>query len=151
MAAEITRARMEEEVLQGLNQLGEGIVYATVMGLPAPTAPPIPGIPAMHELPHRVNGLHPRIAANQAMQEVRYTQATELFPQMVPPHIEKEITASVILCRIKRAIKQWIHRVEMERRRRHTSVGMLSVMSSVSMLSVMSSVSDHCVSVLSTS
>jgi hypothetical protein len=30
---------------------------------------------------------------------------------MVPPHIEKEITASVILCRIKRGIKKWIHRV----------------------------------------
>jgi hypothetical protein len=29
---------------------------------------------------------------------------------MVPPHIEKEITALIILCRIKRAIKQWIHR-----------------------------------------
>jgi ABC-type lipoprotein release transport system permease subunit len=48
----------------------------------------------------------------------------------------------------------------MGRRRRHTSVSMLSVMSSVSMLSVMSSVSmlsvmsgvsEHCVSVLSTS
>jgi hypothetical protein len=38
MAAEITRARMEEEeALQGLNQLGEGVEYATVMGLPAPT------------------------------------------------------------------------------------------------------------------
>jgi hypothetical protein len=30
---------------------------------------------------------------------------------MVPPHIEKEITALVILCRIKRGINQWIHRV----------------------------------------
>jgi hypothetical protein len=58
MAAEITRARMEEEeeALQGLNQLGEGIVYTTVMGLPAPTTPPRPGIPVMHELPRRVNG-----------------------------------------------------------------------------------------------
>jgi hypothetical protein len=111
MAAEITRARMEEEALQGLNQLGEGVVYATVMGLPVPTAPPRPGIPVMHELPRRVNGLHPRITDNQAMQEGRYTQATELLPQMVPPHIEKEITASAILCRIKRGIKQWIHRV----------------------------------------
>jgi hypothetical protein len=151
MAAEITRARMEEEALQGLNQLGEGVVYATVMGLPAPTAPPRISIPVMHELSRRVNGLHPRIAANQAMQEVCYTQASELLPQMVPPHIEKEITASVILCRIKKGIKQWIHRVVMGRRRRHTSVSMLSVMSSVSMLSVMSSVSEHCVSVLSTS
>jgi hypothetical protein len=33
MAAEITRARMEEEALQGLNQLGEGIVYAIVIRL----------------------------------------------------------------------------------------------------------------------
>jgi hypothetical protein len=73
MAAEITRARMEEEALQRLDQLGEGVVYATVMGLHAPTAPPRPGIPVMHELPHRVNGLHPRIAANQAMQEGCYT------------------------------------------------------------------------------
>jgi hypothetical protein len=93
---------MEEEALQGLNQLRDGIVYATVMGLPAPTAPPRPGIPIMHELPQRVNGLLPRIAANQAMQEGHYTQATELLPQ---------ITASIILCRIKRGIKQWIHRV----------------------------------------
>jgi hypothetical protein len=30
---------------------------------------------------------------------------------MVPPHIDKESIASVILCRIKRDIKQWIHRV----------------------------------------
>jgi hypothetical protein len=39
----------------------------------------------------------------------------------------------------------------MGRRRRYTSVSMLSVMSSMSMLSVMSSVSEHCMSVLSTS
>jgi hypothetical protein len=70
MTAKITRSRMEEEALQGLNQLGEGIVYATVMGLPAPTAPPRPDIPVMHELPYRVNGLPPRIAANPAMKAV---------------------------------------------------------------------------------
>jgi hypothetical protein len=111
MVAKIRRARMEEAALQGLNRLGEGVVYATIMRLPAPTAPPRPGILVMHELPCRVNGLHPRIAANQAMQEGHYTRATELLPEMVPPHIEKETTASVILCRIKRGIKQWIHRV----------------------------------------
>ena len=54
---------LEHEAAAGLDNLGEGIVYSTIMALPAPTAPTRPGIPIMHELPRRVDGLHPRLAA----------------------------------------------------------------------------------------
>jgi hypothetical protein len=35
--------RQEMEAVGGLEQLREGIVYSSVMALPAPTAPPRPG------------------------------------------------------------------------------------------------------------
>jgi hypothetical protein len=57
--AERTGACGKLEVVEALHQLG-GIVYASVMAVPAPTATPILGILVMSELPHRVDGLHPR-------------------------------------------------------------------------------------------
>jgi hypothetical protein len=51
--------RQERATTNGLQQLGHGLVYSSVMGLPAPTAEPRPGIPIMRELPRRVNGMHP--------------------------------------------------------------------------------------------
>jgi hypothetical protein len=65
--------RQEMEAVGGLEQLREGIVYSSVMALPAPTTPPRPGIPVMHELPRRVNGMHPRLAALENMQHGSYT------------------------------------------------------------------------------
>jgi hypothetical protein len=55
--------RQERAAADGLHLLGQELVYSSVMGMPAPTAEPRPGIPIMHELPRRVNGMHPRLAA----------------------------------------------------------------------------------------
>jgi hypothetical protein len=62
------RSELERQVMEAvgrLQQLREGIVYSSVMALPAPTAPPRPGMPIMHELPRRVHGMHSRLETHQ--------------------------------------------------------------------------------------
>jgi hypothetical protein len=74
------------------------------MALPAPTAPPRPGMPVMHELPRRVHGMHPRLAALENMQRGSYTYHSEyVFPSMVP-----QIKAASALCNIKKGIEYLI-------------------------------------------
>ena len=112
---------MESAAAEGLEQLGEGIVYSSVMALPAPTAQGS-GImhepPVMHELPRRVDGLHPTEAALQAMQEGRFHSThyhgygEYVLPEMVPARLIPELKAASTLCRIKRGISSWIKRVK---------------------------------------
>jgi hypothetical protein len=85
--------------------LGEGIVYASVLGLPAPTAPVRGSNPVMSELPRRIEGMHPREWSNQAIQEGRYTNATQLLPNMVPDRMVDEVTASISLMWIRKGLK----------------------------------------------
>ena len=50
--------REEIEAAQGLQELGEGIVYTEVRGLPAPTAHPRAAAqPVMDQLPRRIDGM----------------------------------------------------------------------------------------------
>ena len=103
---------LEHEAAAGLDNLGEGIVYSTIMALPAPTAPTRPGIPIMHELPRRVDGLHPRLAALEAMQEGRYHGYHEyVLPEMVPARLVPEFEAASSLCKINKGLRNWIKRI----------------------------------------
>jgi hypothetical protein len=76
------------------------------LGLSAPTAPVRGSNPVIFELPHRVEGMHPREWANQAMdQEVRYTNSTQVLPTMVPDRMVDEVTTSISLMWIKNGLK----------------------------------------------
>jgi hypothetical protein len=54
------QAIAERQAADGMVELGDAIVYASVMGLPAPNAPVRGANPVMEELPRRRDGLHPR-------------------------------------------------------------------------------------------
>jgi hypothetical protein len=104
-------AMPERQAAEGMLDLGTGIVYASVLGLPAPTAPVRCTNPVMSELPRRVEGMHPRLHAYQAMEEGRYTNATQLLPTMVPDRMVDEVTASISLMWIKKGLKGLAKRV----------------------------------------
>ena len=116
----VYRRRNEEErehafelaAARGLEQLGDGLVYTSVMALPAPTTPARPGMPSMHELPRRVDGMHPRIAAEQAMQQGLFNLSTEyVLPKQVPARLVPEIKAASALCKIKKGISYCIKKI----------------------------------------
>ena len=59
------------EAAQGLQELGEGIVYIEVRGVPAPTSHPRAAAqPVMDQLPRRIDGMHPRVAREEAICKV---------------------------------------------------------------------------------
>jgi hypothetical protein len=84
------------------------------MVLPAPTAPPRPGIPVMHELPRRVNGMHPRLAALENMQQTRFTCHSE-YVSMVPASLVPQLKVASSLCKIKKGIQYVINKVKGKR------------------------------------
>jgi hypothetical protein len=51
---------VERQAAEGMVELGTGIVYASVLGLPAPTSHVKGTKPVMSELPRRVEGMHRR-------------------------------------------------------------------------------------------
>jgi hypothetical protein len=61
----------ERQAAEGMVELGTGIVYASVLGLPAPTAHVRGTNHVMSELPRRVEGMHPREHAYHAIEEGR--------------------------------------------------------------------------------
>jgi hypothetical protein len=71
----------------------------------------------MAELPRRVDGLHPRKTRNQQICEYPPLQHFERALEgqhlhaLIPPEIDKEVVASTVLCKIKRAMKIWLVRV----------------------------------------
>ncbi|KAM0928685.1 hypothetical protein ACQ4PT_002634 [Festuca glaucescens] len=125
LADERNRAFLEQEAVGGLEQLGECIVRTAIMALPSPNAPPNirracrPSMSSMAELPRRVDGLHPREARNQHICGGEYPPLEHLeralegqyLHALVPPETEKEVTASIVLCKVKRAMKRWLIRV----------------------------------------
>ncbi|KAM0908765.1 hypothetical protein ACQ4PT_015247 [Festuca glaucescens] len=124
LADERNRAFLEQEAVGGLEQLGECLVRTAIMALPSPNAPPNirracrPSMPSMAELPRRVDGLHPREARNQHICAGEYPPLEHLeralegqyMHALVPPETEKEVTASIVLCKVKRAMKRWLIR-----------------------------------------
>jgi hypothetical protein len=76
------------------------------MSLLAPTAEPRPGIPIMHELPRRVNGMHYRLATFKDIQCMTYNAAyhDHVFPKMVPEKLVRGLKAASALCKIKKGI-----------------------------------------------
>ncbi|KAM0911208.1 hypothetical protein ACQ4PT_013652 [Festuca glaucescens] len=124
LADERNRAFLEQEAVGGLEQLGECLVRTAIMALPSPNAPPNirracrPSMPSMAELPRRVDGLHPREARNQHICAGEYPPLEHLeralegqyLHALVPPETEKEVTASIVLCKVKRAMKRWLIR-----------------------------------------
>jgi hypothetical protein len=125
LAEERNREFMEQEAVTGLEQLGECVVRRMFMALPAPNAPANtrracqPTMPSMDELPRRVDGLHPREARNQRLCSGDYPPLDQLeralegqyLHALVPPQVEKEVTASIVLCKVKRAMKRWVARI----------------------------------------
>jgi hypothetical protein len=108
--------RQEMEAVGGQQQLREVIVYSSVMALPAPTAPPRPGMSVMHELPRRVHGMHPRLAALENIQRGSYTYHSEyVLPSMVPDSMVPQIKAASALCKIKKGIEYLIKKVKGKR------------------------------------
>ena len=90
----------------GLEDLREEVVYTLVRGLPAPTAHPRAATQhIMHELPRRVNGMHPRVAAREAVCQGLFTSYTEhTLPLLVPPRLRPDYEAVGALCKIKKGI-----------------------------------------------
>ncbi|KAM0847900.1 hypothetical protein ACQ4PT_054735 [Festuca glaucescens] len=125
LADERNRAFREEEAVGGLEQLGECLVRTAIMALPSPNAPPHirracrPSMPSMAELPRRVDGLHPKEARNQHICAREYPPLEHLeralegqyLHALIPPETEKEVSASIVLCKVKRAMKRWLIRV----------------------------------------
>jgi hypothetical protein len=86
------------------------------MVLPAPTTPPRPGIPVMHELPRRVQGMYPRLAVLENMQHGSYTYHYEyVLPSMVPASIVPQLKAASAMCKIKKGIEYMIKKVKGKR------------------------------------
>ncbi|KAM0869390.1 hypothetical protein ACQ4PT_040719 [Festuca glaucescens] len=124
LADERNRAFREQEAVGGLEQLGECLVRTAIMALPSPNAPPHirracrPSMPSMAELPRRVDGLHPREARNQHICAGEYPPLEHLeralegqyLHALIPPETEKEVTTSIVLCKVKRAMKRWLIR-----------------------------------------
>jgi hypothetical protein len=106
------QALAEREAARGMVDLGDGIVYASVMGLPAPTAPVRGTNPVMSQLPRRTEGMHPRLWSNQAIAEGRYTSATEILPKMVPDRLVPDVTASICLMRIKKGWQGFVKKIK---------------------------------------
>ncbi|KAM0829365.1 hypothetical protein ACQ4PT_066916 [Festuca glaucescens] len=124
LADERNRAFREQEAVGGLEQLGECLVRTAIMALPSPNAPPHirracrPSMPSMAELPRRVDGLHPREARNQHICAGEYPPLEHLeralegqyLHALVRHETEKEVTDSIVLCKVKRAMKRWLIR-----------------------------------------
>jgi hypothetical protein len=119
------RRRIEQEraAADGLHLLGQELVYSSVMGLPAPTAEPRPGIPIMHELPRRVNGMHHRLAAFEDIQRTTYNAAyhDHVFPQMVPERLVPGIRAASALCKIKKIIDYVMNKLKKKKDKKHVT------------------------------
>ncbi|KAM0834426.1 hypothetical protein ACQ4PT_063585 [Festuca glaucescens] len=114
LADERNIAYREQEVVGGLEQLGECLVRTAIMELSSPNAPPHirracrPSMPSMAELPRRVDGLHPREARNQHICAGEYPPLEHLeralegqyLHALIPPEMEKQVTASIVLCKV---------------------------------------------------
>ena len=62
-------------------------------------------LPVMHELPRRVDGLQPTLAALNRVQSSAYHGNHEyVLPQMVPARLAPDLTTASTLCRIKKGI-----------------------------------------------
>ena len=62
----------------------------------------------MHELPRRVDCLHPRDAALNRMQSSEYHITHEyVLPEMVPTRLVPELKATSTLCKMKKGISSW--------------------------------------------
>jgi hypothetical protein len=76
-----SKARQEREEMEaslGLQQLGDGVVYTMVRGIPAPTATLAAArMPVMEEFPMRVSGMHPTALARETISQGLYTSTTE--------------------------------------------------------------------------
>jgi hypothetical protein len=88
------------EAALGLQQLGEGVVYTMVRGIPAPTA-----IPAAARMPSRVSGMHPTALARETISQGLYTSTTEyILPKQVPDRLVPTIQAASALCKFKKGL-----------------------------------------------
>ena len=77
---EAAERRREREAVQGLEQIGDAVVYSSVMALP--TSGPVP----------------------RATRFEREGGVIELRPYILPPELEEKVTAGVLLCRIKKGL-----------------------------------------------
>ena len=102
-----TMEREEMEAAQGLQELGEGIVYTEVRGLPAPTAHPRAAAqPVMDQLPRRIDGMHPRVAREEAMMQGWFTgHSLHIAPTQVPERLVPTYHAAGSLCLLKKGIE----------------------------------------------
>jgi hypothetical protein len=106
--------REEMEVALGLQQLGDGVVYTMVRGIPAPTAIPAAGrMPVMEELPRRVSGMHPTALARETISQGLYTSTTEyILPKQVPDRLVPVIQAASALCKIKKGLDYYMNKIK---------------------------------------
>ena len=95
------------EAAQGLQELGEGIVYTEVRGLPAPTAHPRAAAqPVMDQLPRRIDGMHPRVAREEAMMQGWFIgHSLHIAPTQVPERLVPTYHAAGSLCLLKKGIE----------------------------------------------
>jgi hypothetical protein len=121
-----TRSAREQEAVVALEQLGECVVRTQVMALPTPSFPGQirracrPEQPEISELPRRVHGMHPRDARNQnicsgdfpPLEQLERALDGQYLHALVPPTIEKEVTASIVLCKVRKAVKKWFRKVK---------------------------------------
>jgi hypothetical protein len=119
-----TRSDREQEAIVALEQFGECVVRTQVMALPTPIFPGQirracrPEQPEMSELPRRVHGMHPREARNQntgdfpPLEQLERALDGQYLHALVPPTIEKEVTASIVLWKVRKAVKKWFRKVK---------------------------------------
>jgi hypothetical protein len=102
-----TMEREEMEATQGLQELGEGIVHTEVRGLPAPTSHPRAAAqPVMDQLPRRIDGMHPRVAREEAMMQGWFTgHSLHIAPTQVPERLVPTYHAAGSLCLLKKGIE----------------------------------------------
>jgi hypothetical protein len=102
------RTNEERQEAEGFVELGDGIMYSTMMALVAPTAPVRGTKPVMSSLPREV--LNPREWADPSMEEGRYNTASDILP-MVPDRMVDEATVSIGIVMIKRGMQSLIKKV----------------------------------------
>lgn len=89
----------ELEAVQGLQELGEGLVQTVVRALPAPNAPPRAPVDQGRQLDNMLEGRY-------------YVGLEYVLPAMVPPRLVPEIKAASALCRIKRGLQKMVQKVK---------------------------------------
>jgi hypothetical protein len=106
--------REEMEAALRLQQLGDGVVYTIVRGIPTPTAIPTAArMPVMEELPRRVSGMHPTALARETISQGLYTSTTEyILPKQVPEKLVLAIQEASALCKIKKGLDYCMNKMK---------------------------------------